>query len=265
MRIRPLLFCLSPVLLVIGCGGADPQTTQAKGSSEDPVSTAPGSGGSGGVTGGGGGDAGVSADGSGGPPCERNADCKDDEICGFPTAKVCASYGECFPRGPVCNMEDLGCACDGTTIGIECVAGLPPGYAPKPLEHRGACVSDAGPACSGGGMGNANGVCSSDLAFFQSAEEGCVASKQYLTTFSPDEKCGVGSSNKATYTCCPKAPTGCSGGGGGNANGVCSSDNSFFASAEEDCTARKLSVTAFSSDEKCGPGSSNSFTYSCCP
>jgi hypothetical protein len=256
MNARTLLLIASPILALVACGSTDPNP---------PSSGLSGLSGGGGGSGGGGVDGGgVGQDGSGSPPCERDTDCKDEERCAFPIAKVCASYGQCFPKGPYCNLEDLGCACDGTTVGIECAAGMPTGYAPKPLANRSACRADAGLSWTGGGMGNANGKCSSDLGFFEAAVVACKG-QGYLTTWKPDEKCGLGSSSSATYTCCPQAPAGCVSGSGANGQGVCSSNEAFFAGAEASCANLKLDVTAFSTDDRCGPDSSNRFSYTCCP
>jgi hypothetical protein len=124
---------------------------------------------------------------------------------------------------------------------------------------------DASPSCSSGGMGNANGACSADLGMFQSAEQSCTGEHQVLTAFTADEKCGAGSSNSAAYTCCTSLPSGCSQGGMANGNGLCSTDDSLFGSAEQSCAELHQTVVAFSSDDKCGAGSSNSATYTCCP
>jgi hypothetical protein len=246
MRTNPFFTAALPLLLLLACGGSDPQSGGLNQTSEQL---------------GGGASSGAAADGGGRLPCERSSDCAGEEVCAFRTGIVCATSGRCLPKGSlVCNLADLGCACDGTTISIECAAGLPPGYSPKPLEHKGACAN----TCTSGSAGNAGGTCSADLGFFQSAETRCAADG-HLTTFVPDEKCGSGSSSSATYTCCSHAPIGCVSGGGANANGACSSNEAFFASAEASCESAHLSITTFSTDDKCGPDSSNSFTYSCCP
>ncbi len=72
--------------------------------------------------------------------CETDADCGAGRICGFPESAGCSATGACFPAPEVRCMAYLaGCACDGTMVNIAC-NGLPSGYAPKPLAHRGPCT-----------------------------------------------------------------------------------------------------------------------------
>jgi hypothetical protein len=126
---------------------------------------------------------------------------------------------------------------------------------------------DAGQGCPGGGMANGNGICSSDTDMLTAAEHACAQMKRLLSSFSPDERCGEGSSNSATYLCChpmPPPPT-CFSGAGANANGVCSPDAQLKLSAEQACVAEHTVLTNFAPNEKCGPGSSDAFTYTCCP
>jgi hypothetical protein len=112
-------------------------------------------------------------------------------------------------------------------------------------------------------MGNANGVCSTDESFFGSAVADCASSKQTLSSFTADERCGAGSSSSATYSCCPTPPNEPIGGALQNANGACDTDASLFASAEADCTDAKASVVVFTPNESCGKGSSSGATYAC--
>jgi hypothetical protein len=230
-----LCLCLSSVLAaatLVACGANDPTSTAA--SSEQGNNPPP-----------------VQAD-AGPPPPAQLCPVQEPGIgtpCSLPAKETC-TYGQCSsPQGQI----EIACESGKwqvVSVGFCADAGSP---------------RDSGQACSGGGMGNANGECSADLQFFQSAQQSCAAEHQVLTAFSADEKCGAGSSQHATYTCCASLPSGCSGGGMGNGHGLCSADDGFFASAEASCTETHGSVVAFSSDEKCGAGSSNSATYTCCP
>lgn len=75
--------------------------------------------------------------------CTKDSDCGKG-ICGFSMADACKATGTCFPEpGAMCNSFSPGCACDGSTINIVC-NGLPDGYAPAPLAHKGDCAPDAG-------------------------------------------------------------------------------------------------------------------------
>jgi hypothetical protein len=56
----------------------------------------------------------------------------------------------------------------------------------------------------------------------------------------------------------------CSSGAMDNANGACSSDESFFTSAVAECASNQQTLSAFTADEHCGAGSSSGTTYSCC-
>jgi hypothetical protein len=81
--------------------------------------------------------------------CATNADCGTNRICGFESASVCPTKGECFAApATVCQAYGPGCACDGTEVNLIC-NGLPTGYTTKPLAHTGAC-SDGGPSTDGG-------------------------------------------------------------------------------------------------------------------
>jgi hypothetical protein len=70
----------------------------------------------------------------GGGGCSKDLDCGAGYLCGFKTADGCGTAGQCFPAssGVQCALYEPGCACDGTTINIDC-NGLPPGYASKPV------------------------------------------------------------------------------------------------------------------------------------
>jgi hypothetical protein len=155
-------------------------------------------------------------------------------------------------------------------------------------ESRSATYTCCGPTppppppppdrCVSGGFGNANGVCSPDAELRATATEDCEALHLTLVAFSANESCGKGSSSAAEYDCCPAitppppapkptptpAPS-CSSGGMGNANGVCSPDSTFKASAEADCASQGETLTSFDPNESCGPGSSDEATYTCCP
>jgi hypothetical protein len=228
-----LCLCLSPALAaMVACGATDPTTAVtsselSKGPSPIQVDAAP-------------------------PPPAQRCPLQEPVVgspCSVPAKETC-TYGQCSaPNGQV----ELSCEAGKwqiVSVGFCADAGPP---------------RDSGEACSGGAMGNANGICSADLQFFQSAEQACAGEHQVVTAFTADEKCSAGSSEHATYTCCAALPSGCSQGAMGNGNGICSADDAFFASAEESCTATHQTVVAFTSDEKCGAGSSNSATYTCCP
>ena len=124
--------------------------------------------------------------------------------------------------------------------------------------------------CSGGGFGNAKGICTPDAQMLASAEADCGDSKLLITTFSPDEACGAGSSNSATFTCCPREvtppppPPACTEGGFANGNGLCESDAQMKTDASASCASQGKVLTTFTPDEKCGKGSSNSATFTCC-
>jgi hypothetical protein len=150
------------------------------------------------------------------------------------------------------------------------VVGLPVFPDAQPFDAHLPPPPPPPPPCEGGGFANANGVCSPDTEMLTTAENACALAKLLLSTFSPDERCGKGSSNAATYTCChpmppPPPPPTCFSGGGANANGVCSPDAELKLSAEQACAAEHTVLTSFVPNEKCGPGSSDAFTYTCCP
>ena len=146
---------------------------------------------------------------------------------------------------------------------------------PPPSPYDGGVVQvDAAPppsggSCTQGGFGNANGVCTKDVDLLVTAESSCVSAGMLLKSFQPDESCGSGASSSVSYTCCgstppPPPPPTCTKGGMANANGACSSDSTMYASAQNACEASGLVLTSFVGDEKCGKGSSNSATYTCC-
>ena len=112
-------------------------------------------------------------------------------------------------------------------------------------------------------MGNANGACTSDVSFFDDAVAECASNKQVLSAFTANEHCAAGSSSSVTYSCCSTAPNEPAGGVFQNANGVCDTDVSIFASAEADCADVKGSVVVFTPNESCGKGSSSGATYAC--
>ncbi len=76
--------------------------------------------------------------------CTTDADCGSGDLCGFPELSGCSAVGTCFPKsGAICDVIELACACDGTSINIAC-NGLPSAFAPKPFAHSGVCGLDAG-------------------------------------------------------------------------------------------------------------------------
>jgi hypothetical protein len=226
---KNLLLACIPAVLVAACSGAG---TDGQESTVARLESAPIASGSGG----GGADASV--------PCPKTEPAVGSSCYSAVDDATC-TYGKCTdPEGAI----ELKCESDIWTV----VGGS-------------VCRSaDAGkpPACTSGGFGNANGVCSSDYSFFESATADCKASKLVLSSFSLDEKCGAGSSNSGTYSCCATAKEG-SGGGFGNANNECSSDVSMFTSAEEGCLSSKQQIIGFVPNEYCGAGSSSAATFTC--
>jgi hypothetical protein len=140
--------------------GSASSGTASSGSGGSGVATS-GVGGSGGATSGGGA-SGVatsggasgssSSSGVGSRSCVSDADCPNNDLCGYLEAAGCAATGVCFASpGAVCLAFSPGCACDGSQINVACT-GLPSGYYSKPLEHTGECtsVTDSGAATDGG-------------------------------------------------------------------------------------------------------------------
>lgn len=141
-------------------GGASSGATSSGSASSGTTSS--GSGGSGGETSGAGGSgvatsggttgSGSSSSGFASHSCVSDADCPNNDLCGYPEAAGCAATGVCFASpGAVCLAFSPGCACDGSQINVACT-GLPSGYYSKPLEHTGECtsVTDSGAAADGG-------------------------------------------------------------------------------------------------------------------
>lgn len=225
---KTLLLACIPVALIAACSGAGPDGQESTMARLESATSGSGGG---------------SADAS--VPCPKTEPTAKSSCYSAVDDATC-TYGKCTdPNGSV----ELRCESDKWTVvgGSVCKsadAGKPP------------------PACTGGGFGNANGVCSSDYSFFESATAECKASKLVLSTFSLDEKCGAGSSNSGTYTCCATADEGGSG-GFGNANNECSSDVSMFTSAEENCLSSKQQILGFVPNEYCGAGSSSAATFTC--
>jgi len=85
------------------------------------------------------------------------------------------------------------------------------------------------------------------------ASEFACVKNVWQTVVNPE--CGVDAGAPA-----PK----CSSGAMDNANGACSSDESFFTSAVAECASNQQTLSAFTADEHCGAGSSSGTTYSCC-
>jgi hypothetical protein len=168
------------------------------------------------------------------------------------------------PAGGACNsaVNDQVCSYGKCPAGEE---GAPYQFACKQNVWESVGNGTCAPTCSSGGFGNANGVCSTDESFFNSAVANCAENKQVLSAFLADEHCGAGSSSSATYSCCSTAPGGGSGGGFGNANGVCDPDTSMFTTAEQSCRSDGQDIIAFVPSESCGKGSSDSATYTCAP
>jgi hypothetical protein len=95
------------------------------------------------------------------------------------------------------------------------------------------------------------------------AETGCTLRHLLLSDFEPDEKCGDGLSTSAKWTCCGKQPDGCGSGYGGSGQYQCIPDAVREATLAQTCGPDM--ELYFGPDEKCGPGSSDAYTYTCCP
>jgi hypothetical protein len=232
MKALVLLSTLTPAFLIFACSGADPQT----GSASSDLS----------------GNGSQAAQGGPPAPCPY-PEPKLGSACPIPGQEC--TYGNCSDPGGEsileCKDSEWTLMAQGSCGGGDGGAGV--GEAGQ---------SESGPACLANGSTNAHGTCSSDYGFFQSAEAACAKVKLDLSSFSPDEKCGPGSSSSDWYTCCPTPPQGCV--HGGTVSKGCESDTTLFEQAEQTCAAQKLYITGFAADERCGPGSSGSATYTCC-
>lgn len=179
-------------------------------------------------------------------------------VCSFLPFLAVAGCGGVGPSsGTTSNPDEATAQADSLTTSPE-VGVVRPGGGGRDA------APDAKSTCSGGGGANAHGLCSSDLQFFKSAEAACATLDAYLTSFKTDEKCGQGSSNSFQYTCCSTKPTNCEGGGMMNGNGICSSDDAMFTSAEQSCTAQKRSIGAFTVVKACSSSTAQGATYTCC-
>jgi hypothetical protein len=132
--------------------------------------------------------------------------------------------------------------------------------------------------CYGEGeaMGGTGGgpQCVSDATMRADAEQSCLENHAQMTDFQANEACGAGASSSASWQCCaatppPPPPPGCFGEGEaiGQAPGQpqqCESDAKLRADADQSCAASGATATTFTSDEKCGPGSSSSASWQCC-
>ena len=95
--------------------------------------------------------------------CLTDTDCGSGKVCGYSESASCGAKGQCFTAMVgvySCPADFGGCACDGTNVPTGCAAGLPSGYARKPLVHTGMCV-DASPPTDAG-HGDASGPCVTD-------------------------------------------------------------------------------------------------------
>ncbi len=79
------------------------------------------------------------------PACATSADCTSPEVCSFPINGGCAAMGQCLPPMPCTTLPDtlFGCACDGTSIALNC-NGYAQGFVAKPLASHTACAPDGG-------------------------------------------------------------------------------------------------------------------------
>ena len=66
--------------------------------------------------------------------CATTADCAANEVCGFAESDACNAQGNCYPIQATNGAGFAVCACDGTTTIGGSPAGLPFGYAPKPVR-----------------------------------------------------------------------------------------------------------------------------------
>ena len=133
-----------------GSSGGSSGSSSSGGSSGSSGSSSGASGSSGSSSGASGSSGSSSGAGdAAGAPCTSDVQCTPGFLCGFMEADGCSAKGSCVAEtGGLCNAILLGCACDGTDFNVIC-AGLPDGYASKPLAHMGVCTIgiDAGTDC----------------------------------------------------------------------------------------------------------------------
>ncbi len=123
------------------------------------------------------------------PSCVTDADCAVGRLCGYPIAAGCTAIGACYDgqTGPPCDSFVPACACDGTTVKLDC-DDLPAGIAARPIVAMGSCDDaalppggDAGGVSSGGDAGAhcaSDSDCPSGLVcgFLQAAACGAMGS-----------------------------------------------------------------------------------------
>jgi hypothetical protein len=126
--------------------------------------------------------------------------------------------------------------------------------------------ADSGGICTSGGAGNANHVCSSDSSWKTAAQADCQQEGRELGAFTPDEYCGKGSSDEATWTCCTSAtmpqPTCAIEELKGK---TCTEDSALRAQAAAACQTKEDVLQTFVGDESCGTSASKMASYTCCP
>src|ERR1700722_19980066 len=124
----------------------------------------------------------------------------------------------------------------------------------------------SGGSCTSGGAGNANHVCSSDSSWNTVAQENCQQEGRQLGAFTPDEYCGKGSSDEATWTCCAGATSPQPTCAVEELTGkTCTQDSALRAQAAAACETEKDVLQTFVGDESCGTGASKTASYTCCP
>jgi hypothetical protein len=163
------------------------------------------------------------------------------------------------------------CACSAGPDGSTRSAGPLSGTSSEPSSDAGAASDaksggDAGLICpSSGSAGNANGVCSPDSTWKSQAESDCTSQGLELHTFTPDESCGKGSSDSATWTCCTEPPTlepTCS---IYELKSSCSTESALRSEANAKCVAEGKVLETFVPNDACKAGESSAASYMCCP
>jgi hypothetical protein len=80
---------------------------------------------------------------AGGGACTSNADCTAGYACGYLESEACKATGTCVPMDTstlLCASASIGCGCDGSPAYVPTCPGLPTGYLPQPIQHRGPCT-----------------------------------------------------------------------------------------------------------------------------
>ncbi len=160
------------------------------------------------------------------PSCLTDSDCGSGEVCGYAESAACSAKGQCFPSTvgiDDCPVDIGGCACDGTSvIATGCAAGLPQGYAPRPLVHAGSCSTTDGGYHEAGGSDAAGGSCVTSADCESGSTCGYLASQMCSAKgqcFTPEEgvescwgpvypACSCDGTDISWSTCNPFLPTG---------------------------------------------------------